>query len=260
MTRTFFIYGALVGSIFLSTHPSLRAETFFKDHASGWHWYDETVNKETESKEDTSPSSPATPPKPKTPEEHIEAYKAELQRRFAKAWMHPTPSNVMAYQDMQKDMVDRSKTFSTVWMTNVYNTPSLDHTLISPVNQKARHIHLDLEKQRTKDVIKRLSQSYGLFFFFSSGCEYCHRFAPIVMAFSKEHAWEVLAISTDGGTLEDFPRMVPDNGLVEQWNIQVLPSLYAVNPTTGHVIPIAHGMISMDQMEARIMALEGRKE
>lgn len=261
-----FLTFILMMVVFLVAPQHLWPETFFNDHASGWHWYQENVSEENEAKDKntedtkTSPSQHSTPPKPKNPEEIIKDYKAELARRFAKAWLHPTPPNLMAYQDMQKNMMDRSKTFSNVWMNNVYSTPHLDHTLISPVNQKARHIHLDSEKNRTKEMITHLSKSYGLFFFFSSGCAYCHDFAPIVAQFSKMYEWEVLVISTDGGTLDSFAKVVPDNGLVEQWKVQVLPSLYAVNPSSGHVIPIAHGMISMDQMEARIMALEGRKE
>jgi hypothetical protein len=37
-----------------------------------------------------------------------------------------------------------------------------------------------------------------------------------------------------------------------------MPALFAVNPNTGHVIPIALGMTSIDQMEIRIMSLVGK--
>jgi conjugal transfer pilus assembly protein TraF len=249
------IFGVI---FFLITHQNLRAETFFKNHANGWHWYQELPREALEENQSLQPSPP--PFIPKTPEEIMDSYKKELGKRFAQAWLHPTHTNVMAYQDMQKNMVDRSKNFSNVWMENVYHTPQLDHTLVSPVNQKARHVHLDLEKQHTQDVIKELAKSYGLFFFVSSSCHYCHAFAPIVAQFSKDYAWEVLAICADdeGGGLDVFPQAVHDNGLIDQWKIPVLPSLYAVNPSSGHVIPIAHGMISRDQMESRIMALAGR--
>ena len=71
---------------------------------------------------------------------------------------------------------------------------------------------------------------------------------------------------SDGDQLELFPNAQPDNGLFEQWQQggqgggqgQVMPALYAVNPNTGHVIPIALGMTSIDQMETRIMSLVGK--
>ncbi len=35
------------------------------------------------------------------------------------------------------------------------------------------------------------------------------------------------------------------------------PSLFAVNPKTGHVIPIANGMISIQEIKGRIIAIAG---
>jgi hypothetical protein len=34
-----------------------------------------------------------------------------------------------------------------------------------------------------------------------------------------------------------------------------LPALFAVNPKTGDVVPVAYGLTSLDQMENRIMTL-----
>ena len=81
----------------------------------------------------------------------------------------------------------------------------------------------------------------------------------MVKQFSEQYGWEVLPISVDGGQLELFPHAQPNNGLFEQWQPgdqgQIMPALFAVNPNTGHVIPIAFGMTSIDQMETRIMSL-----
>jgi conjugal transfer pilus assembly protein TraF len=140
-------------------------------------------------------------------------------------------------------------------MQSIIFNPALDHTIVSPVNQKARHVQLDLEKKQTTEIISSLSTDYGLFFFFSGHCDYCHGFAPIVKAFSEKYGWQVLAITLDGGKLEEFPNAQPDNGLFQQWNVQVLPALYAVNPNTGHVIPVAHGMTSIDEMENRVISM-----
>ena len=54
-----------------------------------------------------------------------------------------------------------------------------------------------------------------------------------------------------------FERSVQDNGLAGMWGVSSYPSLFAVNPKTGHVIPIANGMISIQEMEERIMAIVG---
>lgn len=230
-----------------------HAGSFFHDHARGWHWY-EPGDKEQETEDKEQPDQTS-----KSPSEIINAYRKELESRLHQAWVHPTPQNLKAYQEMQQDFMDRSKLFATVWMQNVYQHPNLDHTLVSPVNQSARHIHLDVEKEKRRQAIQQLSQTYGLFFFFSGGCPYCHRFAPIVKRFADNYGWEVIAISADGGALEEFPNVQPDNGLFEAWNIQALPTLFAVNPQTQEAIPIAYGLTSLDEMETRIITLLGAK-
>jgi len=254
--KTYFV-SLFFSFLFLAT--SLQAG-FFNEQAQGWHWYEtlslEDIFEDNKPEEKASSfSSPNTPLKPKTSTELVKAYRQELERRLTEAWVNPTSQNLTAYQKMQKDMMTRSERFSNTWMQVVYENPSLDHTLVAPVNQKARHVYLDEEKKHTFETIKALSKTYGLFFFFRGDCSYCHQFAPIVKTFSETYGWEVIAISQDGEPLEEFPEVQSDNGLFTAWKIEVLPSLYAVNPTTGHVLPIAFGMTSLDQMKERIMTL-----
>jgi conjugal transfer pilus assembly protein TraF len=234
--------------------------SFFGEHARGWHWYEvlpvieEPLDPEEKKAEDQKVSGL------QTPTELIKAYREALESRLHTAWVYPTPQNIKAYQEMQEDLMKRSKTFATVWMQNIFKNPELDHTLISPVNQQGRHLQIDLEKNRTFKVMKVLSETFGLFFFFSGDCPYCHQFAPIVKKFAETYGWEVIAISVDAGapgrgSLAEFPNTQPDNGLFQAWNIKVLPSLFAVNPKTQEAIPIAYGLTSLDDMENRIMAL-----
>lgn len=252
-----------IGIIWMILLNVCSASGFFNTHSKGWHWYEKMDTDEsemTQKEEKTPDKEDDKKPQKKTETDIVKAYSKELENRLHKAWMHPTGDNIKSYMEMQKDMVDRSQTFSNNWMKTIFTNPNLDETLINPTNQKARHLQLDLQKKQTKDVIKKLSKEYGLFFFYSSKCAYCHEFAPIVKNFSDQHEWEVLAISLDGGQSDVFKNTVPDNGLFEQWNVQVLPALFAVNPETGHVIPVAYGMTSIDEMESRIMQLVEQKD
>jgi len=245
----------------VDTH-TMRNSSFFSDHGRGWHWY-EVIVEETDKEHGKTYEDQKI--HPKTPGDLIKTYREELERRLHTAWIYPTPQNIKSYQEMQKDMMDRSKVFSTVWLQTVFQNPELDHTLISPVNQQGRHIQIDLKKHNTVQVIKDLAQTWGLFFFFSDDCPYCHQFAPIVKKFSDTYQWEVIAIQASGeqplsDNLEKlFSNMQKDNGLFQAWGIEVLPSLVAVNPITRKAIPIAYGLTSMDEMENRIMTLLGGK-
>lgn len=243
-----------------------HGETFFQEHARGWHWY-EPVSIFEDSKEELVEEEKAREkisPQSKTSSELIKAYREELEARLHRAWVYPTPQNIKFYQEMQKDFMNRSKIFATVWMQNVFQNPELDHTLISPVNQQARHLQIDLEKERINGTIKNLPESYGLFFFFSENCPYCHQFAPIVKRFAESYDWKVIAISVDAdasgrGSIAEFPNAEVDYGLFEMWGLKALPALFAVNPATKEAIPIAYGLTSLDEIENRIMKLLGAK-
>jgi conjugal transfer pilus assembly protein TraF len=136
--------------------PNLYA-AFFDNHAEGWHWYqDPILEKQIEE------VSQLDLTKPMTDSDTIKAYQKELEAKVHKALLQPTHKNVQAYQEMQKDLTDRSQKFSETWMQVVFQNPHLDHTLVSPVNQKGRHIYLDQEKQHIKETILDLKDQYGM--------------------------------------------------------------------------------------------------
>lgn len=225
---------------------------FLEDHARGWFWYEDPKPEEEEvpeKKEDQTEQYPATA--------ELKQYQAKLEEAKAKAVMHPTSKNILDYQQMQYEMIERSGKFSEIWMQNVYRYPHVDASRNAPMFHQAKRIHLEKQRKQKEQTIKKLSKEYGLFFFFKKQCPYCEAFAPIVKMFSEEYDWEVLAISEFGEKLPMFERSLQDNGLAATWGVNSYPSLFAVNPKTGHVIPIANGLISIQEMEERIMAIVG---
>ncbi len=228
-------------------------KSFYEDHARGWHWYEqmEQENSKQGKREGIRQVLPIQYPAT----EELKKYQANLEEAKALAVLHPTPANVFNYQKMQYDMLQKSGKFGKVWMQNVYQNPSINYDIRFPVSQKARHVYIAEQRRKTEEKIKKLSNEYGLFFFFKNNCPYCEAFSPIVKIFSEKYNWEVLAISEFGEKNELFARNVQDNGLADTWGVNTYPSLFAVNPKTGHVIPIAVGMISIEEMEERIMTI-----
>jgi conjugal transfer pilus assembly protein TraF len=227
----------------------ILASDYFSDHERGWHWYqaepgsDDKKEKNSKSKDESSPL------------ERLKKYQKKLETAKAEAVLNPTPENVKNYQMLQYEMLEKSHKFADVWMQNVYRNPEINYALKSPTSQNARHVYLQEENRKKEEKILALSKSYGLFYFFKNNCRYCEAFAPIVKKFSEKYQWEVLAISEFGETNPNFARNVKDNGLAETWGVGVYPSLFAVNPKTGDVIPIANGMISIEEMEERILTI-----
>jgi conjugal transfer pilus assembly protein TraF len=116
------------------------------------------------------------------------------------------------------------------------------------------------ERKKTVQLISSLKESYGLFYFYAGACAYCQAFSPILKRFADKYGWEVMAVSIDSTPSDMFPHWQIDNGLAEQWNVQTLPSVFAINPDTNHIIPIANGFTAIDVMEQRIMTIvKGQK-
>lgn len=256
----------IVATFSLLFISSSNAETsdYFSTHEQGWHWYQRDVgsdqleaghnNKSTEQNSTSTHILQNIPQKPNALEE-LNKFQKRLEEVKAEAVMNPTPQNVFNYQKMQYEMLEKSHKFAQIWMQNVYKNPGIDYSLESPSSQNARHLYYQQQTEDKKQKISELSREYGLFYFFKRDCRYCDAFAPVVKKFSEKHHWEVLAISEFGEKSEIFKRSVADNGLADTWGVNTYPSLFAVNPKTGHVIPIAHGMISIEEMEDRIIKI-----
>jgi conjugal transfer pilus assembly protein TraF len=247
----FLLYGAsasVPAPVPASTSPNKGG--FWDRKAEGWHWY------EVFSRDAQREPPPAQEAKiPPTPTQTLATFKAEVTRRLHRALVEPSFQNVKAYQMIQKILVDRSETFAKRWLEVLYQTPELDETVRYPISQAARHIYLDRRVQETTQVMKTLSKRYGLLFFFKGDCPYCHQFAPLVKQFSNTYGWSVLAVSLDGSSLKEFPGSQRDNGAASKLNIEQVPALVAVNPQTGHLVPVSYGMQSVDQLEERFRLL-----
>jgi conjugal transfer pilus assembly protein TraF len=242
--------------------------TYYDRKAEGWHWYESSNQWSVISNQKENIQNPERTLENKRklkkgedgkssndPLVRLGAFKKEVERLKAIAVLNPTYSNVKDYMEIQKKLMDRATRFAQKWMEVVYTTPKLDYTLRHPTSQAARHVYLDQERTKMDTQIRALSQTHGLFFFYSSQCAYCKQFAPIVKAFAAKYHWEVLPISLDGESLPEFPHTKVDNGSALALGIRSVPTLLAIEPRTGKVIPLSYGMSTHDQIEDRIRVL-----
>lgn len=237
----------------LETRQETQPTSFFQRKAEGWHWY-QSLSGEPRSdnkvKKAAEPSSNTL-----SPTKQIEAQRKALETKLHAAIVEPTRENLISYITAQKVLMDQSQKFSEMWKQVVMTTPSLDETLVHPVDQNARHVYYSQQHQGIENHIKKLSSEFGLFFFFRKNCEYCHHFAPIVKRFSQKYGWSVLAVSLDGGTLPEFPNSKQNNGIAERLQISHVPALIALHPKTGQLIPLAYGLVSESEIEQRVELL-----
>jgi len=83
----------------------------------------------------------------------------------------------------------------------------------------------------------------------------CRQFSSVVKGLSKKYEWDVMAIKIDDAGDPLFPDALPDNGIVEKFKITHVPTLLAVHPKTGKIIPLAYQYIGETEITERINTL-----
>ena len=205
---------------------------------------------------------PTAPPiAPPTAVAQLETVTAELRELKAKAILEPSTANVSAYIRYQRAQLDRASLFGDVWQRAVWQTPDLDYTLERPVGTIAKQSWLDTRKVERDASLDRLSERYGLFYFFASTCAPCRVMSPIVKAVADTHHITVRAISTDGGPSETFGRYTVETDQRARMGLgdRTTPAVVLFDSVTRQAIPIGYGILAADELQDRIFLLTQRK-
>lgn len=247
---------------FVLTVSNLQAH-FFNEKAKGWHWYQRDVESkkaapELDRQRDAGPDRPhkkdkSEASKPNKAVAELAEKQKALEEAMAESILRPTRQNVACVQKLQYKWLNRSQKFSGVWMQNLLQNPELDATVKHPVTQFGIHLKKEDEQIRLETRVKALSPHYGLFFVYQGNCKFCQGMAGVVKQLSDKYGWKVLGVSQDGLMLPEFPDSKRDNGISHAWGIKGVPAVFVVNPETEQVIPIGHGLISLDQLERNLI-------
>ncbi len=93
-----------------------------------------------------------------------------------------------------------------------------------------------------------------LLFFYSSGCEYCHEMADILLKIREKHGVKVVANSLDGKAIEQFPNALHDNNVTRKFKIVSIPTLIAVDIKKKQFEVISIGLELETILEAKVLA------
>ena len=109
--------------------------------------------------------------------------------------------------------------------------------------------------------MQTLNQRYGLFFFYSSGCSFCHKYSPILKVFADTYGIEVMAISMDGGVLPEWPNTAVNQGRAERFGLagKGVPATVLFDNQTKTLIPVGFGLLTISELEERIYTLIGNR-
>jgi conjugal transfer pilus assembly protein TraF len=214
-------------------------DSYYLEHEVGWHWYHELKDEIIKKTED--------------PVATLKNMREKVEASLDRAILNPTEKNLKEYIVLQNQISNQATLFSNLWQKVLLSNPELDYSIDHPVNNVAKRIYQELYSEREDQAIAKLAKTTGIFFFYRSSCPYCQKFAPIIKEFSEQYGIKVIAITTDGKFLPEFPDSEIDRGQSKFFRVTVEPSVFAINPYNKKSVPIAYGLISEEELKRRIL-------
>lgn len=230
-------------------------------HAEGWFWRD-LDPKEVESDEEEKPIKPAmvnpntlypdiTQPL-QNPLDTLEALQKAVETSKARAVLQPTQENIMNWITVQNELLRKNTLFADNWQRLVWKNPEYDYTQIRPSNPVALKAYSQSYNTDRRDALREIAKEFGLYFVVASSCVYCHEMAPYLKRFADTYGFTVISVSTDGGSVKEFPSPMYSPEFAEQLGVQSTPAIILANPSEGVIEPISYGFISLQELESRI--------
>ena len=235
-----------------STQQAAKGRWF--GHAErGWFWYEDPPD----AVEDPDPVAlmPAVGVLPTDPIAELEALQAQVERAKALAVLHPTEPHIRQWMELNAAVQRRATLFADMTQRVVWSTPSLDQSLVRPHSPEGLKAWTAARTESRTAALRDIAQTYGLFFVFSSDCPYCIQIAPFLQRFARTYDFKLIPISIDGGTLPEFPDARYEPTIKARLGVDVTPAIFLVDPGAGHIQPIAYGVISLSELENRIVRL-----
>ncbi|MDO4936678.1 MAG: conjugal transfer protein TraF [Sutterellaceae bacterium] len=237
---------------------------FYNSGAEGWYWYVDPVPEEELEPIEPPPEAP----KPPEPTKEAKAGPAPFSLKWVQemlpkykeiAWDNPTPENVQAYFLVQRFAMDRATKFADVAQQVVIGNVMLDESMRRPLATFAGTYIDRASARHTDDMLRKIAEKAGIFFFFKSSCRYCEAQAPL-LAYFEDYGFDILAVSMDGGELKShkFANTKLDSGQAEALGVTATPAIYLMNEE-GQFTSIGQTVMSYDDLRRRILLVAQRE-
>lgn len=245
----------------LSLAGVVRAEGFKLDmcdspSTKGWAFYCSDPVQDEEEQEETVPQElPETPIKeasefPAT--DAMMAFRAHADELKYRAVLDPTPENVLAYMEVNKEIAERAGDFTEAWQRILFATPHLNANVDYPLATVGANVWQDQMKAAREEAFRDVAREAGLLFIFDGDatCGICKVQGQILAQMEETYGVSILAVSKDGGTNAFYPTAFTDAGRLKEMGLQdyPTPTLALAKPDTGEVSVIGSGILTADQI------------
>lgn len=236
-----------------SQTESPRRPRWYHDAERGWFWYE--APPEDRTLEEAEQVLPLVAAEPADPLAELATLQGVIERAKARAVLHPTEANVRAWMALNAVVQRRATLFADVTQRVVWATPSLDQSLVRPHSQAGLKAWTAARTESRARTLREIAKNHGLLFVFASDCPYCIEMSPYLKRFAQSYGFTVIPISLDGGTVPEFPEARYTPTIRTRLDVAVTPAIFLANPASEQVQPIAYGVVSLSELETRIVRL-----
>lgn len=231
---------------FLLGINTVHASHFLNHHEEGWYWHNERVKRDKQEPKTT------LEPSQSNPEKTWKLIGQMVEQSRARAILNPSVHNITQARRMQRLMVAQANLFSERWMLDLLLHPELDENLTNPNNSAGRTLYHEQNSLLKEKVIAQISQKSGLFYFYKGGEPYSERMAEVVRDFAKQHHMRLIPVAMGAQFSPLFPESQTDSGLARQMKVKHVPAVFAMNPYTQTMMPIAYGLVSQSELKENL--------
>lgn len=253
------ISGAAWAVSAVENYSNAAHSQFFDRKGEGWYWYIDPVPEEEKPEEKPLPPLPPMPMTENKSQKEPPApfslawVKAMLPKYMETAWNNPTPQNVEAYFLVQRFAMDKANEFADMSQKVILGNTALDESMRRSLSSPgATEANLNYA-EKTQEMLKKISEHAGLWFFFKSTCRYCETQAPI-LGFLETQGFPVLAVSMDGGELQSrhFKYTYQDAGHAAKLGVTATPAMYLVSED-GKFDALGMSVLTLNDLRRRIL-------
>lgn len=231
---------------------------FYSRKSEGWFFYNELLAADELNKNATPHTSPEE--QIKIPNIDAAWMRENLPKYKDAAWNNPTLENMRAFLYLQRFALDGSNRFAEVAEMTVTGDRFLDETIRRPETTAAIQ-QIEVQAGLAKEqILQKLAQKYGLFFFFNGDCQQSQLQATILSMLEEKTKFFVLPISLDWKKLQGkkFQNTRFDQGQGKTFGVVTAPAIFLVS-AQGEFSAIGHGVMSLQELEHRILVTAHRE-
>ncbi|HAT2098251.1 type-F conjugative transfer system pilin assembly protein TraF [Legionella pneumophila serogroup 1] len=160
--------------------------------------------------------------------------------------------DMRVFLSLQDYWLKESSRFKSLFQQTMLAYPEYDYAVTHPTSNLGTKITDEVRESETVELIKRLSQSHGLLFFYRGKSPYDLKQIPIIVDFCRRFSIPVMPISVDGITSPELMNSRIDKGQANRMGVRYFPALLLVNPRNQRVSPIAYGLTTQDVLMERL--------